>query len=84
MRATAKTSTRVVTASLIAAGMLIITAVIGGGIFSMTPAFANQQKVLIIHFPDGNPENPQVICIGAEAARHHFENHQGDDLLGSC
>jgi hypothetical protein len=81
--ATAKTPALLVTASLIAAG-IVITAAMLGGIFSMTPAFAQQQKVRIIHFPDGNPENFQILCVGPEAARHHFENHEGDDLLGPC
>jgi len=82
MRSAAKTSTRVVTASLIAAGMVIIAAT--AGIFSMISAFADQDKVLIIHFPDGNPDNPQILCIGEKAARAHFAEHRGDDLLGSC
>jgi hypothetical protein len=60
---------------------VVIIAAVVGGIFSMTPALA---KTAIIHFPDGNPDNPQVLCIGDPAYRAHHAEHRGDDLLGSC
>ena len=81
-KAAAKTPALLLTASLITAGILITAATVGG-IFSMTPASAQQTKVLLLHFPPGNPANAQIICVGEPAAEKHFEEH-GDIPLGIC
>ena len=36
-------------------------------------------KVLIRHFPPGNPDNVQVICVSPQSAAGHM-NH-GDELV---
>jgi hypothetical protein len=43
----------------------------------------NMNKVLVCHYPPGNPGNPQTICIDAHAVPAHLAEHNGDHL-GSC
>ena len=81
-KAAAKTPALLLTASLITAGMLITAAAVGS-IFSMTPASAQQTKVLLLHIPPGNPANAHEICVGGPAAVKHVEEH-GDIILGTC
>ena len=82
-KAAAKTPALLLTASLITAGMLITAAAVGS-IFSMTPASAQQTKLLVLHFPSGDPDKAHVICVGAPAAFKHVEEHPGDAIVGTC
>lgn len=43
----------------------------------------NGNKVLLCHYPNGNPNNPQNICISPNAVPAHLGNH-GLDHLGPC
>ena len=45
-----------------------------------SPALAADHKVDICHFPNGNPENTQVISVGPKAAEKHLDRH-GDFLV---
>jgi len=40
-------------------------------------------KSLFCHIPQGNPNNPQEICISDSAVPQHLEEHAGDHC-GSC
>jgi len=41
------------------------------------------QKIILCHVPEGNPLNPQTICVGAPAIPPHLSLHQYD-CLGPC
>jgi PKD repeat protein len=41
------------------------------------------KKILICHVPEGNPGNPQTLCIGPPAVPPHLEYHRYD-CLGPC
>jgi hypothetical protein len=45
---------------------------------SVSPVQAGPSKVLVCHVPDGNPENVQLLEVGAPAAESHFAEHAGD------
>lgn len=38
--------------------------------------------VEICHFPPGNPDNPQKITVGGNAAENHVKNHEDDGVVG--
>ncbi|MGI8892004.1 MAG: T9SS type A sorting domain-containing protein, partial [Bacteroidia bacterium] len=40
-------------------------------------------KVLLCHYPPGNNNNPQTLCISQNAVPAHLANHPGD-CLGAC
>jgi len=42
-----------------------------------------KKKIILCHVPEGNPGNPQTICIAPSAIPHHLEHHQYD-CLGPC
>jgi Galactose oxidase, central domain/Secretion system C-terminal sorting domain len=41
------------------------------------------KKILFCHVPEGNPDNPQTICIPATAVASHLALHQYD-CIGPC
>ncbi|HLG34982.1 MAG TPA: PKD domain-containing protein [Bacteroidia bacterium] len=41
------------------------------------------KKILLCHVPEGNPGNPQTLCIGPPAIPPHLELHRYD-CLGPC
>jgi hypothetical protein len=41
------------------------------------------KKVNLCHFPNGNQNNPQNLCIDTSAVQDHLTNHPGDHL-GLC
>jgi len=41
------------------------------------------QKIILCHVPDGNPGNPQTICVAPSAIPAHLSLHPGD-CLGPC
>ncbi|MBK5285980.1 MAG: T9SS type A sorting domain-containing protein, partial [Bacteroidia bacterium] len=43
----------------------------------------NLQKIILCHVPDGNPGNPQTICVSPSAIPAHLTLHPGD-CLGPC
>ena len=43
----------------------------------------NLTKITLCHVPEGNPQNPQTICVGAPAIPPHLTLHQYD-CLGPC
>ena len=43
----------------------------------------NMQKVILCHVPEGNPANPQTICIAPSAVAAHLALHKYD-CLGPC
>ena len=48
---------------------------------------AQSKKVLICHYPKGNPDNRHEICIGRPALKAHLSQHQDSahkDHLGDC
>jgi hypothetical protein len=70
------------TLTIVAAGMIVTSAVAVGGIFTVTPAFAEgEEKVTICHRPPGNTANQHEITVGAPAAAHHVDEH-GDRVHG--
>lgn len=42
----------------------------------------NGEKIAICHFPPDDPDNPQLITVGAKAAESHVTNHDGDGVVG--
>jgi hypothetical protein len=42
----------------------------------------NNPKVLVCHYPPGNPDNPQTICISVSALETHLVEH--GDHVGVC
>jgi hypothetical protein len=42
-----------------------------------------KKKILLCHVPEGNPSNPQTICVAPSAIPHHLAHHQYD-CLGPC
>jgi len=64
---------------------LLLTAVLG--LFSVIPGVSGSgDQITICHVPPGNPENVQIITVGAAAVPTHLGNHVGDSLYidGSC
>jgi hypothetical protein len=43
----------------------------------------NLTKIILCHVPEGNPQNPQTICVGAPAIPPHLALHEFD-CLGPC
>jgi hypothetical protein len=41
------------------------------------------KKIMLCHVPEGNPGNPQTLCIGPPAVPPHLEYHRYD-CLGPC
>ena len=41
------------------------------------------KKIILCHVPEGNPGNPQTICVAPSAIPHHLGHHQYD-CLGPC
>ena len=41
------------------------------------------KKIILCHVPEGNPGNPQTICVGPPSIPHHLALHQYD-CLGPC
>src|SRR5258706_6380319 len=42
-----------------------------------------KKKIILCHVPEGNPGNPQTICVAPSAIPHHLEHHQYD-CIGPC
>lgn len=42
-----------------------------------------KKKILLCHVPEGNPGNPQTICVAPSAIPHHLALHQYD-CIGPC
>ncbi len=42
-----------------------------------------KKKIILCHVPEGNPDNPQTLCLAPSAIPHHLEHHQYD-CLGPC
>src|SRR5258706_105671 len=42
-----------------------------------------KKKIILCHVPEGNPGNPQTLCLAPSAIPHHLEHHQYD-CLGPC
>ena len=42
-----------------------------------------KKKIILCHVPEGNPGNPQTICVAPSAIPHHLALHQYD-CLGPC
>jgi hypothetical protein len=41
------------------------------------------KKIILCHVPEGNPGNPQTICVAPSAIPPHLEHHQYD-CIGPC
>jgi hypothetical protein len=41
------------------------------------------KKIILCHVPDGNPGNPQTICVAPSAIPAHITLHPGD-CIGPC
>ena len=50
-------------------------------IMNAGPAHAGERKVIICHFPPGNPENPHTISVSERALPAHLEH---GDFVGGC
>ena len=48
-----------------------------------TPSSSSEHKVVICHYPPGNPANAHTLNVGAPAVDAHLQNHPGDHL-GPC
>ena len=44
------------------------------------PGTVNEDKVVICHFPPGNPDNPQTISISEDDVQEHIDKH-GDFIV---
>jgi hypothetical protein len=44
----------------------------------------NLQNITICHFPQGNPNNPQTLCISGNAVLSHINGAHVGDYLGPC
>jgi hypothetical protein len=42
-----------------------------------------KKKIILCHVPEGNPGNPQTICVAPSAIPHHLAHHEYD-CLGPC
>ena len=42
-----------------------------------------KKKIILCHVPEGNPGNPQTICVAPSAIPYHLSHHQYD-CLGPC
>lgn len=45
------------------------------------PCQHNRKKVLVKHFPQGNHDNPQEICIAQEGWENGHDRHTGDYIM---
>ena len=69
--------------------LLVAALFVAVSVTPVTPVQAG--AVALCHLPPGNPENVQLIYIGAPAVPAHLANHEGDHVAtelelheGSC